>query len=130
MRQHRRDEFAKTSAKQLGAFRKGLTSASKDALRNALDGEETTQRSVQEQAMLDEVMERAGRDGNAPKVVTVASVKDITTKSGPSNALPAGVDAAYIPSKNIILVREGLHGADLKAALSEARTRQLLGSGQ
>jgi len=88
----------------------------------ALDGQQMQERQHEEFQQLEEMLSSVKQNPNAtPKIQTAptASAADIKSGKGSATVLPKGVDAVYIPSKNIILVREGLTGKDLRAAVRE-----------
>ncbi|KAB7609804.1 hypothetical protein F9L33_15665, partial [Amylibacter sp. SFDW26] len=90
-----------------------------EQLSHALDAQLLQERTLDEQIVLDKMFNRLGTDpGFKPKVIMV-STADINSKNAPETALPKGVNAAFIPSKGIILVREGLSPKEQKAAIRE-----------
>lgn len=93
------------------------------ALTEALiGGQQADERLAVEILELEQIMDRMAQDpGFKPAIrrAPTATAADIKSGKAPATALPPGVDATYIPSKNVILVREGLTGPALKAAVAE-----------
>ena len=112
--------------KDLGAARGSLqerarTPEGREALATALDGKTVVERTTAEQIIVDElILQEIGVLNNVTvRVVPQATLADIKAGKAPATARPKGVDAAYIPGKNVILVREGLSPQARKAAVTE-----------
>lgn len=102
---------------------KNADGSEQTALTEAILGRKTLDISMEEFAQAEKVIEEAMLLKNAPKVITVPAAPN----AGKGAALPPGVDAAFIPGKNVILVRGGLSGSERKAALREEFGEYLAG---
>ena len=125
----RKDEAASdtTEAKsELNAARLALqersqTPEGREALANALDGRMASERTTVELLVMEELFlqEIGNLQGIQVRIAPQAQAGNIAAGQGPETALPEGVQAAYVPSKNVILVREGLKPTELKSAMAE-----------
>ncbi|WP_373635450.1 hypothetical protein [Yoonia sp. SS1-5] len=92
------------------------------ALAEALFGKQIEELTLEEQLLFDDILSQTLRKGGPrPRIISVptASRAEIRKGTAPRNALPPGVDAAYVPGKNVIMVRQGLSPARQGAAIRE-----------
>lgn len=81
------------------------------ALIEAITGRPIEELTLEEIMLLEMMIRRGARGNNIPTVV-IADEEDGTT-------LPPGVDAAYVPEENVIILRPGLTPEQRRAALRE-----------
>ncbi len=94
----------------------------RDALAEALDGRKASERLSVELYQMEEILlQEMSLQLSSVKinVAPEASLVDIKAGKAPATALPKGADAAFVPGKNVILVRKGLSPEARKTAVTE-----------